>query len=518
MTRRFGKHSWGIPSLRVDASILFVPVDSGGTLSVRTARGGVVTIIGQVTKTLLYMFSTVVLARLLSPDDYGLVGMATTVIVFAQMFKDVGLSSATIQAGNITHQQVSTLFWVNLFVSGLLALAVLGLAPFMGIFYGRKEVVGLVSVLAVLFLIWGVSIQHEALLRRHMRFAPLALSQVLGHVAYAVSAIGAASLGMKYWALVVGSLMMALVSSATVLWACPWLPGRPRRGIGVREMVFFGGDVAVHNAANYFARNADYILIGRLVGGEGLGIYTRAYQLFMQPISQVVGPLASAALPTLSVLQGQPDRFRRYYRLILDITAMLSVPIAMYMVIEPEFIIGVLLGERWLEASIVLRWLAVAGLFQAVASTLGLVLVSCGQSRQYMHMGVTNAIAMVIGFTAGISHGIEGVALGYAAANVLYWVPAIIVFTRSTPIRHQDFWRSLWWPLLAAIVAAGSSLAFGGAIATGTAWVHPAALLAFVVVYVSVLFSRRHMRQNVRQVLTALSNRSTGVRVLGELT
>jgi PST family polysaccharide transporter len=282
---------------------------------------------------------------------------------------------ATVQKENISHEQISTLFWLNILISAFLGLCVLAGSPLVAWFYGRPELTAVTAALSVSFLISGLMIQHQALLRRHMRFGTLAVIQIASYVANLIVTISLALLGWRYWALVGGTLATALSGTLLTLFFCPWMPGRMRKGTGVRGMLKFGGHLTSFNFVNYFSRNADNILIGKFIGADALGLYAKAYQLLMMPITQIRNPLDQVAMPVLSSLRNQPERYVKYYQRLVDIIASLTMPLTVYCAIEADFLIQLLLGPKWEGVVPVFRILAIAGLVQAVASTRGLVLI-----------------------------------------------------------------------------------------------------------------------------------------------
>ena len=345
----------------------------------KSVRSGAVALTSQATQFALQFAGTVILARLLTPDDFGLVSMATAVVLFAQVLRDAGLYTATVQAGSISQQQVSALFWVNVLISALLGGCLLALAPAVASFFHQPELVGVTAVLAAAFLLGGFATQHQALLNRNMMFRSLAVIQAGSQLTYLIAAIALAFAGFGYWALVYGTIASALMGLCLALLLCRWRPGRPRITVGAGAMLRFGGHVLGYNVVTYFARNADSILIGRALGADALGLYSRAYNLFMMPLLNIGNPLQQVGLPALSQLAEWPDRFARYYLKLLGFVALFTVPIAAVCIIEGAFLVRLLLGPQWMGAVPVFRLLALAGLIQPAVATYG----SCsGQPRK----------------------------------------------------------------------------------------------------------------------------------------
>ena len=449
---------------------------------------------------------TVILARLLTPRDFGVVSMVMVVVVFAGMFKDAGLSTATVQQEHISHEQISTLFWVNTLFSGVLTLLLIAASPLVARFYNEPELGSVTSVLSLSFVISGLTIQHQALLTRHMRFGALAAVQVLSQVASLGVTTVLALMGWRYWALVGGTLAIALAGTLATFYYCPWIPGPMRRGTGARRMLTFGGHLTAFNFVNYFSRNLDNILIGRYIGAEALGLYSRAYQLFMMPITQVRSPLNQVAIPLLSGLNRDPTRYARYYERLLGVLATLTVPLTLYCVLEAEFLIRVLLGTQWLGAVPVFRVLAIAGMTQPLAGTTGLVQVTCGFSAQYFEWGVVTAVASCLSFVVGLPFGIEGVAMAYAVASYLLLVPSLLYCFRNTPVSVALFTRAVAVPLAVGGLAALTTLLVKHAWPGDTLVMHGCYAGTFWLVYFGFTWGRRSVRDTAGLLLSRRSS------------
>src|SRR3954470_14486111 len=222
-------------------------------LGKRSARGGAVTLAAQICKFGLSLLSAIVLARLLTPQDYGLIGMVAILVGFLGMFQYLGLSTATIQWAELNHQQVSALFWMNMVLSAAIMLMTIAAAPLAAWFYKEPRLIGITIGYAASIIVTGLYIQHEAILIRQMRFAITAIIEVAAMAIGLGAAIIAAIYGARYWALVINQLVLATVSVIGMWAACRWRPSWPRRGAGVRSMLSFGGNVTGFNVMQYFA-------------------------------------------------------------------------------------------------------------------------------------------------------------------------------------------------------------------------------------------------------------------------
>ena len=490
---------------RLTPDILFESGHLSQDLARKSVRGGMTTMTAQGVQFVLQLAGTMVLARLLTPNDYGLIGMVTVVVGFAGMFKDAGLSMATVQRDSISHEQISTLFWLNVLLSAFLGLCVLAGSPLVAWFYGRPELTAVTAALSLSFIITGLTIQHAALLRRHMRFATVAVIQIASYVISLVVTILLALAGWRYWALVGGSLATAVSGTLLTLFFCPWIPGRMQRGTGIRGMLKFGGHLTGFNFVNYFSRNADSILIGRFIGADALGLYARAYQLFMLPISQIKGPLDQVAMPVLSSLRNQPDRYVKYYQRLLDIMASLTIPLTMYCIVEADFLIRLLLGPKWLGAVSVFRILAIAGLIQPLFATAGLVQISHGYSQRFFYWGIVGAFVYVSAFALGIPFGIEAVAAFYTIANYVMFVPTLLYCFHKTPVTVFLFMRTLAAPLIISSAAVATATVIGQTLVGSWSGTH----LVFACAYAGVIFGAYCLRTSVRETMGLICRASS---------
>ena len=418
----------------------------------RSVRGGAVTIAAEATRFFLRMGSVAVLARLLTPQDYGLIAMVTAVTGFVMMFKDMGLSMATVQRAKVNHAQISTLFWFNVLLSLGLMLVTAALAPAIAWFYGESRLVWITLALAGAFIFGGLTFQHQALLRRQMRFGSLGFIQIMSMLAGIITAIIASFYGAGYWALVLMELTMAMTIVIGVWIACPWRPGLPIRRSGVRSMLAFGGNLTGFNFLNYFARNADNVLIGKFCGSGPLGLYSKAYGLLMLPIQQIRGPISSVATPALSRLQGDPERYRRYYYRAVNLVAYITMPLVAVMAALSGQIIRIVLGQQWTGAANIFKVLAFAAIFQPVIGTTGWVYISLGQTKRMMHYGLISAPTFIASFIVGLPWGALGVATSYTFCSVIVLtIPTLFLAFRYSPVNIAGFFKTIRCPLIISL-------------------------------------------------------------------
>jgi O-antigen/teichoic acid export membrane protein len=444
----------------------------------RSVRGGFATVLAQGVKFVIQTATTMVLARLLSPRDFGLQGMVVVVTGFLTLFQDAGLGMATIQRREVTHEQTSTLFWVNVAVGVILAALCASLAPLLVAFYHEPRLYWVAVVSGATFLFNGLSAQHGALLQRSMRFVTQAKIGVLSLTVSSATGIVMALDGCSYWSLVGMALAGSLVSAAGVWLAIPWVPGLPRRKCGVLSMLHFGGLATCNSFVVFLAWNAEKLLLGRYCGADALGLYGRAFQLVTLPVQQLNASVTSVAFPALSRIQHDAERlaksFLRGYSLLITLTIPITITCALF----AEEIVRILLGAKWMEAVPIFRLLAPVALVFAVANPFSWLVMSTGRVGRALSISAATTPLVILGIVLGLIHGHKGatgveaatrVALGYSSALALLLIPIAAWSKLGTGITWADLWRATKPPFLSGMLAGAAGLlmklALGGRLA-----------------------------------------------------
>ncbi|MCR6685096.1 lipopolysaccharide biosynthesis protein [Pseudoxanthomonas sp.] len=390
-------------------------------LGARAAGGAAVTMAGQGVRMLVQFGGIVLLARLLTPHDYGLMAMVTAIVGVAEILRDFGLSSAAIQARQLSRAQRDNLFWINTLIGLALAAAVFGGAQVIADLYREPALVAISQALAATFLLNGMATQYRAHLSRDLRFGQLALGDVGGQVAGLLAAVAAALAGAGFWALVVQQLVQAAATLALAMLCARWLPRGYHRDAAVGQFLGFGGSLVLAQLLGYASRNVGQVLIGVRIGAEPLGLYNRAFQLLMMPLNQVSAPATTVALPVLSQLRDEPARFSAF--LLRGQTVLVHAMAALfaYACAQALPLIVLLLGEQWRPAVPLFQWLALGGVFQAAAYATYWVFLAKGLMRAQLAYALVGRSLLVACVMAGAAWGVEGVAAGYALGLLLLW-------------------------------------------------------------------------------------------------
>jgi len=425
----------------------------------KAIRGALARLCTQAGSFLLRIGSLAIMARLLDPQDFGLIGMVTAFTGVLSLFRDFGLSAATIQHVNVTEEQKSTLFWINLLVGFLLTLLATSLASVVATFYREPRLFWVTTVVATGFVFNAAGIQHSALLQREMRFTTLSVIDISSWLISTVVGIAAAKAGYGYWALVVATVTLPLTSTTACWFATAWVPGPPRRRTGIRSLLRFGGTVTLSGVVLYIASNFEKVLLGRFWGADAIGLYGRAYQLSRIPTDSLNGAIGEVAFSALARLQGEPAILKAYFLKGYSLILALTLPATFACGLFADDMITVILGPKWHAAAPLFRLLAPTILVFAIANPLSWLLSATGQVGRGLKMTLVIAPLMIAGDLIGIPYGPTGVAFTYSAVMVLWIVPVILWSVHGTVIAFRDVLLTVSHPLVSAIVGGAFALA-----------------------------------------------------------
>lgn len=430
----------------------------------RAVQGGGFAIFARSTDFLVQLLGTMFLARILTPEDFGLVAMVTTVTGFFLIFKDMGLSEAVIQSEKINHEQVSTLFWINLGFSILITVLLILIAPLTAFFYKDPRLTMIAIVSSLGFLLAGILTQHQALLKRNMKFSSIALIEILSVLASILAAVFLALRGAGYWALVARPIIQSLVMALGVWIVCSWRPGLPVRGTGVRGLVRFGANALGYYIVNYVARNLDKALVGWGSGAGSLGFYNKAFYLFIVPVNQFTFPLHGVAVTTLAKLKGNPEQYRRFYMKALCAVSFVAIPFSTFLASVSYDLILFLLGPQWIPATKIFSILGLSAGFQIIYGTKSWLHVSLGRTDRWLRWGIWASFFTALFFAAGLPFGVIGIAASYTISLLILTIPGLLYAGKPVNITARFLIAGIWRYYVAAVLAGVLSWLMAGQI------------------------------------------------------
>ncbi len=427
------------------------------TLGRRSLRGGAITIAARAVNGLIQVGSVFILARLLTPEDYGLVAMVTAMIGFAPVLVDFGSRDAIVQRERITEGEVSALFWIAIGVGCTFAALVTAGGPLIASFYGEPRLTGIAFVSSLSFIASALISQHQALLRRAVRFRELAVVDVVANVLSAATAIAMAYSGFRYWALVVRPVAMYSFMAIGAWCYCRWVPVRPTFTPGVKEMIKFGVNLTGFSMTDFAAKNGDRVAVGRTLGAGALGFYQNAMFVYDNLLDVLVLPLHQVAVATLSKLQGDVAELKKSWAKALATVAFYAMPAFGILAVTSRDVIVILLGPKWIPAGALLSILALRGIPHSVERTLGWLHVAAGRTDRWFRWGIGATAAQLAVLLVAIRFGMAGVVWAYVGFMYIVFIPALAYAGRPLGVRAADIVRVVGGQLVSALVAAGGA-------------------------------------------------------------
>lgn len=413
------------------------------SITTRTVSGAIVSGGGQLTQLVLTVAYNAILARLLSPHDFGIVAMAMVAAGLLQIFKSAGLSTATIQRENITRAQVSNLFWINVAIGCAAMLAMAATAPMVASFFHQPELVSVSVALSVGFLLEGVIVQHMAILSRQMRFTLVAGLDLSCTAAGSLVGVIMALTNWGYWSLV-GATLSTGAFRVTAVWSLSrWRPERPTRRNGTGSLVKFGADLTLVGVVYAVSRGCDALLIGRFIGIDAVGLYSRATALVTRPLERLLAPVYAVIVPALSRLQSEPERYRKVFIQVFDGVAIVSFGLTGLVFPLADPLVRVILGDKWDAAIPIFAALTLAFLSRPLATATSWLYTSQGRGRDLLVTACIEATLIVGAFLGGLPFGATGVAVAYSATTLLVVLPLTFhIGGRRGPVTTSDLWRA----------------------------------------------------------------------------
>ncbi|MEL6102175.1 MAG: lipopolysaccharide biosynthesis protein [Pseudomonadota bacterium] len=394
--------------------------------------------------------SVIVLSRLLTAHDFGLIAMIAPIMAFLAMFRDLGLLQAVIQKNDLTYGQLNALFWINMGISAGLTALLFVAAPWIAAFYGEPDLIPLIRVMALGMVLTGLGAQHFALMNRQMMFGLMAINSCVIAVLSLLTSILWALVAPSPWALVAGTITGTLIGAALVWLWVPWRPGTPALAPGTRDLFGFGAGVTGFKLANFFSRNLDNILIGRTWGGATLGLYDRAYKLLLFPLNRVAQPLSQVMVPVLSRMQDEPERYNHAFFRVFGLMQLAILPGVAAATAMADTAVPFLLGAQWAAAAPIFAALGIAGMVQPLCSPTGWLFISQGRTKEMAWWGFSVAVVTVSVFVWSVEYGVETLALAYAGVAVAQFLPLWLLICRKGPLKRACL-MTHHLPLIAAV-------------------------------------------------------------------
>lgn len=415
---------------------------------------GAVATFGQGVTTILQLLRIVLLARLVSPEEFGLFALSLAIVGIGIMAYENGVTKSIVQVPNITMDQLTLSFWRTMAISGGLFAVMFLTAPVVAHLMKDERLIETIRVLAVCVPLAALRSHCKGYIMRQMRFKLLVAGQITGHIAYFVTAVSLAFLGFGVWALVWGQIAI-LIADTCVGWSqAGWRPRFMNFFRGKSPFARMAAGLTTFDVVEFMGLHSVSLVIGGLFSVTDVGFYNRANNLARLPINLVKGPLARVAQPAMSRLQEDHERFRSYYCRFLEVLAVISAPLAAMLFVAGEDIIVLVLGERWQPSAPIFQILSLLVFILPVAGTSGVVMTASGKPGRMIALGLLKSGTIIAAISlATFSENIQLLAGMIVVAHTIVLIPMLALAFKGTGIRLRDFFGALAIPLGVAVVA-----------------------------------------------------------------
>ncbi len=356
---------------------------------------------------------TIVVVRLLSPGDYGLMGMAVLVMGFLLLFNELGLGAAIIQSEHLDPDEASSLVWAIFLINVALFVLLLLSAPAVAQYFREPALTSIVRVIGIGFLLNGTGATSMFLLQRELSFKQKSQAEVAGSLAGGVSTLAFALAGFGVWSLVIGYLAQQFTTNALYWLFRPAAIGWPFSWRRVRRFLHFGSQVASARVLWYVSSNADFMVVGRMLGAMELGFYSLAFQFSSLPIEKIVSVVTQVAFPSFSVLQNDDETLRRYFLKLVGVVASVTFPMFLGLFLIADRGIDLFLTAKWAPVALPLKILCLVSCVRAVDTLNAPLVLAKGRPRIILMNSLLKAVLMPAAFYVGARFGLKGVALAW---------------------------------------------------------------------------------------------------------
>jgi O-antigen/teichoic acid export membrane protein len=432
---------------------IFQSIVTGRGLRRTAVRGAGAAILGQASSFAVGLGSVVILARLLTPADFGIVTMVTTVSLLFRSFGLNGFTELIVQRDEFTHSLASNLFWIDLGIGTFLALMFASSGPLLAHFYKDAAVVHVTEAMALTIGIGCVGWIHLGLLQRAMHFRTTAIINFSGQLVLVVISVVLAVAGYHYWALVWGSVAQAVTVAAGAWLACRWVPSWPHRSSGTGTGLKFAMKVYSHFAFSYLTRNTDNLLVGWKFGARALGFYKRAYDLFVLPEQQLLSPMSAVVISTLSRVRHDREQFQRYFLRTITVLAFVGMGIGADFALVGMDLIRFLLGPGWEEAGRIFALFGPGIGVMLLYDTHGWIHLSIGRPERWFWWGLIEFSCTASLFLLMLRWGPSGIAVAWTASYFLLMFPSFWYAGKPIGLRMGTILGAIWKFFLASVVA-----------------------------------------------------------------
>ncbi len=433
---------------------------TSSALTRSTVRGVAWSGLSQVLGQGVRLLATIVLARLLMPEDFGLIAMATIIITFLQGTADLGFSSAIIQRKDVSTDHLSTAFWTGLVLGIILCVVAAAISPLLALFFNNELVTPLIAASSLAFVILPLGAVHGALLMKNLQFFKFRLGDIGMAIAYLIVAVTLAFTGFGVWSIILGNLAGCLIL-VILRWAlCSWHPSAKFSFKCLKELWSFGMNITGIRVVQTITERLDYLIMGRFLAATILGFYSMSYRIVDFSANRLWQSVTPVAFSAFSTIQDEDERLRRGFKRSISYVSLISLPLFVgLVVVAPEFV-TVIFGQKWALSILPMQILCGMAAFNSISSTVGSILRSKGRPDIEFKISLVRMVLLASGLLIAVRFGTVGVAIAVSAVAAIIWLPRQIFANRLVSLKMREYFSALRPATLGSIVMALAMLAF----------------------------------------------------------
>jgi len=378
---------------------------------------------GNIAHQVIQVVSLLVMARFLSPDDFGVYAILLIFINFMGIFGAMGTTEVVIYMDNPDQRMLSSIFYFNVAIGAVLFVLLYFLAWPIASFFDNQRIVHLLQIIGSVFIISSLSLLHRSLLEKHLLFKQVVILEMTALTIGSIAGIIAAVSGLGIYSLLIAGLSRPSIFTVGLWLTSQWRPSLVIDFGDIKKVWRYAFNLTGFSIINYFSRNADNLLIGKFIGSSALGLYSVAYRIMLYPLDNIARVLIRVLFPAFSQVKHDNARFKNGYLKAITFTSLVSFPLMAGLVVVSESFVSVFLGDKWVGMASLLVVLAPVGMIQSIVTTTGSIYTAKGTTGLLFKIGTINAVVTVLSFVIGLSYGVIGVAVAYAVANAVMVYP-----------------------------------------------------------------------------------------------
>ncbi len=417
--------------------------DENNGLRNKVTKGTTWNFFSQICDQGLSLVVTIILARILYPSDFGIVALSVVFVGLMELFQNLGMGSAIIQKKNIGDDYLSTSFWTGIFTGICIAVILVIISPFAANFYKKEILKYIIIVSSAGFLVGPFTSIHITILTKKLDFRKIAYIKISTKMISGIISVCLALSGSGVWSLVLGSLMAQALMTPIIWYIVGWRPSLIFSRKCFKDLFSFSSNILAFDFFNYFARNFDNLIIGKILGAKSLGYYSLAYNLMLKPLQYISWSITRVLFPAFSNIQEEKERVRDIYIKVIRSISLITFPMMGGLMMVSNEVVLTLYGSTWAPVIILVQLLCVVGAMQSIGTTVGTIYNSQGRPDLLLKTGLVSSAIDVISFIIGIKWGLNGLISGYIIATVLTTILCQYFANRLISLKMLTFLKAL---------------------------------------------------------------------------